>query len=309
MRTAVIDLGTNTFNLLIVEIGDKAFKTLYSDKIAVKLIETGDKKISISPEAFKRGISAIAAHYEVIRKFDTRNIYAIATSGIRSSNNGQEFIQKLLTDFNIKVRVIDGNQEAELIYYGVKQTGVLGDHTDLVIDIGGGSVEFIICNQSEIFWKHSFEIGAARLLHKFNPSDPIKEDEINKITDYLAEQLYPLIEAYKNFNIQSLIGSSGTFDTLAEMISHKFYAPGILKGRNTYDFKLSDYHDIYDQLLKSTRAERLKTKGLIEMRVDMIVVSSILTTFILEKLGLKKMKLSTYALKEGVLFKIINDKF
>ncbi len=149
-------------------------------------------------------------------------------------------------------------------------------------------------------------LGASRLLEKFNPSDPIKENETEALKQYLREQLKPLAEALKKYPVTELIGSSGSFESLADMIAHRFYDIKILDDKTEYDFNLDDCNIIYEELLKSKKQERLKMKGLIEMRVDMIVVSSIIVHFVITEFEISKMRLSTYALKEGVISELLN---
>ena len=177
----------------------------------------------------------------------------------------------------------------------------LSDATSLIIDIGGGSTEFIIANKNTIFWKHSFLLGAARLLERFHPSDPMTENEEDTLNNYLIAELALLFEAVKKYPITEMIGSSGSFDSLAEMVANKYYSIDVLKGVTEYTFNLDDCYQIYLQLLKSTKAERMQMPGLAKMRVDMMVISAIFVHLIITQLGIKKMKLSRYSLKEGVL--------
>lgn len=307
MRIAIIDLGTNTFNIIIVEIAsDKTYTTLFQAKLPVKLGEGGINQNKIQPAPFQRGIEAIKQHQKAIEKYDVQKVYAFATSAVRDASNGKEFVAKLKLETGYEVQIIDGDKEAEFIYYGVREAAKLTDEPSLIIDIGGGSTEFIIANKDQIFWKQSFLLGAARLLERFNPSDPITDSEIEAIRNYLAGQLVSLYKAIEQFPVKELVGSSGSFDSLAEMIAHRFYTPEILDGKTEYTFNMDDCLAVYDLLLKSTKAERLKMKGLVEMRVDMIVISSIIVHFILSTFGIEKMRLSTYSMKEGVLHRLLN---
>ena len=157
MKTAIIDLGTNTFNLLIVEGNTTLFKT----KIAVKLGQGGITKGYIAEAPFQRGFEALKKHLQTIEKYQADRTLAFATSAIRSTRNGVDFVVKVKTELGLHIEVIDGNKEAELIYLGVQQALDLGDSNKLIMDIGGGSTEFVICNKKEIFWKQSFQLGAA----------------------------------------------------------------------------------------------------------------------------------------------------
>lgn len=308
-NVAIIDLGTNTFNLLVAEIEDgKPYKIVLSTKLPVKLGEGGLGKNIITEAAFERGIKAIEQHLSNASRFNPEKIFAFATSAVRSAKNGQEFANTIKQRYNIDIEIINGEREAELIYKGVREAIPLSNQRSLIMDIGGGSTEFIIANKDQIFWKYSFNLGAARLLEKFNPSDPILLCEIDDIRHYLKTELKPLLKALENFPAVELIGSSGSFDSLAEMIAHKFYNPDILNDTTHYTFKLEDFYHIHEILIKSTKAERINMKGLASMRVDMIVISSIFIQLILKECNLNKMRLSTYSLKEGILAEIWSNK-
>lgn len=308
-RIAVIDLGTNTFNLLIVEVNpDKTYQTVYQTKIAVKLGEGGINKGFIAPVPFRRGINALIAHHETIQKYNVERIHAVATSAIRGATNGHEFVATAKLEAGIDIRVISGDQEAELIYYGVRHAVKMNHQTSLIIDIGGGSTEFIIANNNQILWKQSFLLGVARLLEMFNPSDPITDEERLALVDYLRQELQSLFEAVEKYPITELIGSSGSFDSMAEMVAHKFYSPHVLDGKTEFNFNLEYCKAIHELILKSTLAERLEMKGLVAMRVDMIVISSILVNFIVRSFEISQMRLSTYSLKEGILFEVLNPE-
>ncbi len=308
MRIAIIDLGTNTFNILIVEVDqNKTTKQLFQTKIPVKLGEGGINKGFIAPIPFQRGIDALVQYQLIIDEYNVDKTFAFATSAIRSADNGMEFVRVAKEKTGIEVQVISGDKEAELIYYGVRSAVKMTNETSLIIDIGGGSTEFIIANKDQIFWKQSFLLGAARLLEIFNPSDPITDKEIETITNYLRQELKPLLDTVQKYPITELIGSSGSFDSLAEMIAHRFYSPEILKDITEYEFQLDDCSAIYDSIIKSTKAERTAMKGLVLMRVDMMVISSVLVHFVVSELEIKKMRLSTYSLKEGVLWEVMKN--
>jgi len=308
MKVAILDLGTNTFNIFIAELfPDKPFKKIYKSKIAVKLGQGGINKNHIEENPFKRGLRALKKHRRTIEKFGAEKIIAFATSAIRNASNGKEFIKAVKEKTGIEVQIISGDKEAELIYYGVRSAVKMNDAPSLIMDIGGGSTEFILADKKEILWKQSFLLGAARLLEKFKPSDPIKKNEIKQIENYLEQELQPLYSAMKKNPAVELIGSSGSFDSLAEMIAHRFYDISILKGKTEYDFNFDDCEKMYEVSLTSTTRERLHMKGLTKMRVDMMVVSAIFVDFIILRLGLKKMRLSKYSLKEGVLWELLNS--
>lgn len=308
MKLAILDLGTNTFHLLIIKLKkDGTTKKLFKSKTIVKLGKDTISKRRINDAAFRRGMDAIEHYAAIISKHKPDKLFALATSAIRSAENQGEFIRMAKEKTGIQIQVISGEKEAELIYYGVRQCVPLTAEKVLIMDIGGGSTEFIIANQDKIFWKKSFDIGASRLLQLINPSDPINETEINNLCNYLHAVLNPLFDESAKHTITKLVGSSGSFDSLAEMIGWKTKKKNVLKGVHYLDFNLDHYYALHELLLSSTINERKKIKGLVKLRVDMIVVASISVKFILEKIKIRKMTVSKYALKEGAVWKILND--
>ncbi len=304
MRVAVLDLGTNTFHLLIVDVLKNKLVKLHKSKMSVKLGEGAILHNKIATIPFKRGIDSLKHYREIIDKHKPDKIVATATSAIRSADNGKRFVKSVKKKTGIDVEIISGDREAELIYYGVRQCTNLKGQPSLIMDIGGGSTEFIIADDKKIFWKKSFNIGAARLLERFHPSNPITEDEVNVIHDYLDEQLLPLQNVLKKYKIGKLVGSSGSFDTFAEMAGYRFHKRNLIENVNTYKFNMNEFYKLHELILNSTTGMRMRMKGLIRMRVDMIVIASICTEYILRKFGIKEMHLSKFALKEGTLFSI-----
>lgn len=277
------------------------------EKIPVKLGEGGFSDGLISETAFQRGILAIKNLKEKIDRFEVDHILAFATSAIRSSNNGIDFIRKVYEETGVTISVISGDREAELIYYGVRNAVNIGNEKVLIMDIGGGSTEFIIADQQQIWWKHSFDLGASRLLELMNPSDPIKSEEIRKLKNYLKNNLSLLWAACEIYPVRTLVGSSGSFDSLAEMIWHRFNSDENPLIKTGYQFNLVHLEHIYKQILSSTIAKRFKMKGLAPMRVEMIVMAVIFIKYVLKKLELTGIRLSRYSLKEGMLYDFIQN--
>src|ERR1051325_1265268 len=160
MRIAIIDLGTNTFNLLVADVMSRGeFKTIFSTKIAVKLGEGGIGRRTIVPAAFDRGINALRSHRAIIDKLKAQKIIAFATSAIRSAQNGAKFVAAAKKEAGVEIQVSPGEGEAELIAAGVRLALDIGEAPALILDIGGGSNECIIATRDTILWKQSFEMG------------------------------------------------------------------------------------------------------------------------------------------------------
>ncbi|OCX54785.1 hypothetical protein BEL04_03310 [Mucilaginibacter sp. PPCGB 2223] len=300
-RIAVMDLGTNTFHLLIAEVENSTAREVYHTQEPVKLGEGGINKGFIQPEAFVRGINAMLHFAGHIKANNAATVKCIATSMLRNAANGAQFIDEVKAQTGIQIELIDGQQEAAYIYEGVKASGCLPDDNSLIMDIGGGSIEFILCTDEQILWKQSFEIGAARMMDKFHREDPITPECINELHQYLEQTLPDLFSAVAQNPVGKLIGSAGAFETFAEVIELENRRIFDIKQTHSYDFDLRDFIDTTDIIIRSNYQERSQMKGVIPLRVDMIVVASLITRFVMDKLRISNVGMSTYSLKEGVL--------
>jgi exopolyphosphatase/guanosine-5'-triphosphate,3'-diphosphate pyrophosphatase len=306
-RFAVMDLGTNTFHLLIAEGDIDNFKEIVHQHIAVKLGEGGINKGIILPPAFERGINTMKDFHRLIVSCGAQRVKAIATSALRNASNGQEFINRVETETGIEIEIVDGNREADFIYAGVKASGLLSAQNSLIIDIGGGSVEFIIGNNEQLIWKQSFEIGAARLMERFHHTDPIPPASIEAMELYLENTLTDLFKAVEETPVNNIIGSSGAFETFAELIESERIDTFDLKQIKVYDFDEEELLTVTDRLILSSHSEREGNKGIIPVRVDMIVVASVITRYIMQRLNVQDVSLCTYSLKEGVLAEMMGN--
>ena len=300
-RKAIIDLGTNTFHLFIVEFKNDGLHILYKEKIVVKIGENGISKNIIGPDAYERAINALVLFKNIIDVYGATDVNGVATSAIRNAQNGQSLLDKIEEVTGIEIQIISGDKEAELIYYGVKEALELSDVPYLIMDIGGGSVEFIIGNRNKIHWKQSFEIGAQRLLDKFHQVDPIEPTSIVNMENWLNEQLADLVIAVNTHQPTGLVGCSGTFDTLKDIYALRANLPVETQSPSSV-LPLEAFHEIHQDLLVKKREERLEIPGMVKMRVDMIVVASCLINFVVSKLQIGEVVACSYALKEGILF-------
>ena len=302
---AILDLGTNTFQLLIVNLIENKPLLVFEESIAVKLGEGGIQKGCIGEASFDRGLSALKQFKKAIDRYEVKLVRAAATSALRTAGNGQEFLARILEETGIAPELISGEREAELIYLGVRAAVNLGNEKCLIIDIGGGSVEFIICNQKEISWKKSYDIGAARLMEQFHHSDPISERDTKDLNLYLESILSELKTQTKIHKPELLIGSAGAFESFAALINPKF-KPGF--GSPETKIELKDFAIVSELILKSSHAERSRNPAIIPVRVDMIVMATLITKYVLNLFDFKALKLSTYSLKEGLLFEFIKNR-
>lgn len=297
---AVIDLGTNTFHLLIAEVGTGKPVLLHREKQPVKIGMGGINQKVITSAAIDRAITCLRHFSNLLKQYEVPTVVALGTSALRNADNGLEVIDQIEKETGIHTQLISGDQEAEYIYLGVRSALDLGSKPSLIVDIGGGSVEFIIGDQTRIHWKLSVETGAQRLLELFQQHDPILPEEIERLNQHFKVALTQVGQAIQKFKPLTLVGSSGTFDTLSEIHCIRQRIPVIPDASET-PLTVDAFHEIYIQLITGNREVRMKIPGMIEMRVDMIVVASCLVKFLLDEFGFKQIRVSSFSLKEGVL--------
>jgi exopolyphosphatase/guanosine-5'-triphosphate,3'-diphosphate pyrophosphatase len=303
MRAAVIDLGTNTFHLIIAEITSAGVQVIYKTNVPVRLGQGRINDNVIIPEAFERGIQTLTAFRQEIDRQGAVMVRAIATSAVRSAGNGVLFVTAAAEKAGIKIEVISGEEEAAFIFRGVQATGVITE-TSLIMDIGGGSTEFIICNADGQLWKKSYDIGAARLMQAHFHSDPISAEDQSAIIQRLTGELPDLKQACALYKPSVLIGSAGAFETFAAML----LKDTDIKNISCASFDIDAYQSLAEMLIRSTHAERAAMPDLIPLRVDMIVIAALITNYVISWLDLKQISLSTYDLKMGVLYSILEDQ-
>lgn len=307
MRIAILDLGTNTFNLLVADAIDKQnWETVLKIKEAVKLGQGGINKGYIAADAYQRGLDAMGRHKERITQLGVEKVYAFGTSALRDAANGREFMDEIKKRFDIEVNVISGDKEAEFIFKGVKQTIPALNEKFIILDIGGGSNEFIIADQNQYYWKESFKLGMARLMELFNPPDPATPELIKELEAYFEKELQSLFKAVEIHSPKIMIGASGSFDSLVNMHHFEKYPnDNVLPVSQQLDFEV--FYHMHSKLLRSTKEERQQMKGLEPVRRDMIVPAVIFVNYILKKLNIQKLYQSSYALKEGALWEIMQN--
>ena len=305
-RYAVIDIGTNTCNLLIANaLKNGAFSPVYDRKLPVKLGRGGIHKKILLPDAIERGLIALLRHAVTISCYNVEKVKVVGTSAIRGAANKGEFLAKVKHLLGWDIEILDGELEAELIFKGVQLSLPEGIGKYLIIDIGGGSSEFILALNNQIIWKNSFNIGIARVLEMFPVSDPIAPEEIRAIEEWFDEQLKELWQITNVHSPEILVGCSGAFDTFMDIFEKEI--PD-LKIRGVSDLPINDFLMIHNQLINTKLEARSQMEGMDLSRVEMIVIASVFTNFILRRLGIKRLIHTHNALKEGVMDRFITTE-
>ena len=292
-RIAIIDIGTNTFNLLVVDKLDNKFETIFKERIGVGLGNKGINDSTIAPKAFERGVQTLNEFKNKCLEFNVSYIRAIGTSALRNAKNQQDFITTVHQQTGIAINIISGNEEAELIYHGVKINHGF-DSPSVIMDIGGGSTEFIFANQNGIIDKASFEIGVSRIYQHLDKPDQLDADMVAKIERHLEKHT---LHFFDQRSADVLIGSSGSFKTFFELYQNIQYP------RDQYvRLEMLDLITNLNHIMYSTKKERVDNHYIIPIRKRMINIAAVKTNWVIKKLGIKEFMVSPYSLKEGAIF-------
>lgn len=306
-RISAIDLGTNSFHAIIVDVfNDGSFQKIDDFKVSVQLATGGVGK-KLTQAAMKRGWNALKSIKTLCDSHQVDVILAYATSAIREAENGGYFIQKVKDDLDIKIKPIPGIMEAELIGYAVQHGINIGEKPNLLVDIGGGSVEFIIADSKKFHFLDSQKIGAARMANKFRFDDPISSKDIQILEDYYRVKLNKIAKLVSELNINQLIGSSGTMENIAQMVAFYRGMP-IEITLNELELEVSEILEFYDYFIKLGSKERSKVPGLDSKRVNIINPGIILLKLIIQEFGIEKIKISTQALREGIIIRYLQKE-
>lgn len=306
-RIAAIDIGTNSFHAIIVDVySDGSFRTLDKLKEMVQLAKGGMGK-RLSDGAFKRGLSALKNIKRLADSYECEEVLAYATSAIREAENGGEFIQRSIDEVGIKMLAIPGRVEAELIGLAVRHGVKLTEKPVLMADVGGGSVEFILGNENEFFYTASKKIGVSRMTEIFKPADPITTEDIKKLESHYEEQLRDVAQAFAQHRTDTIIGSSGTMENIAQMIAAR-KGKSVDMTLNEMEFSAQDFTEFYDHFIKLNKSQRKKVTGLDTKRIGFINTGVVLVDYLIRKFGIKTIKISSQALREGIVIRYLKKE-
>lgn len=309
-RLAAVDIGTNSFHLIIAEADTESgsFKILGREKEIVRLGSGSTDMKYLSPEAISRGIDTLK-RFKGLADSAEAPLRAIATSAVREASNQYEFIRKAWNEAGVKIEVASGYEEARFIYLGVLQALPVFDKKILLIDIGGGSTEFLIGQRREISYDNSLKIGAIRFTQKFFNPDKIESKEIKECRKYIRGIMNPITRQLKNYPFDNVVGSSGTIVSIGNMIN--IMSGGSPEAKmNNFTFTKDGLSEITETITEAkTLKQREKIPGLDPARADIITAGVLILEQIFKELKLKELTISDFALREGIILDTIETRF
>lgn len=298
MKLGAIDIGTNSMRLLIADYEDG--KLLNREKFVntTRIGQGVDSEGYITQDAIERNINALKEFSEIAYEKGCSTIFCIGTSALRDSKNGLKFVNLAKEKTGIDVEIISGEEESNLGFTGVLE-GLEHSEDILVIDIGGGSTEFILGGLGGIKFSKSENVGALRMTEKFLTEDPICEKEFEDMYKFISETITETLNTLKSENIKSIVGIGGTI-TSVSAINQKLevYSMDKIHSSEIYQKEL----DIILQTLKKmTLNDKKNIKGLQAKRADIITAGVTILSIIMKNLEKQNIIVSEYDNLEGLL--------
>jgi exopolyphosphatase/guanosine-5'-triphosphate,3'-diphosphate pyrophosphatase len=298
MKIAAIDIGTNSIHMIIVRIGsDLSFEVIDREKDMVRLGASGLEGGELSPAAMAVGLQTLAKFRRLAESHGVDEVIAAATSAVRESSNGGDFIAEVHRATGIRVRVISGTEEARLIHLAAAYATGIGARTGVVIDIGGGSVEITAGTSARMQVGRSFKLGVIRLTEKFVTTDPLAARDERRMIKAIRKDTRGFLTQLRRKGFDRVIGTSGTIQMLGQLAAGRVQ-PGDIRNLRVSARALQR---VRQALTQRTLDDRLKMPGLDPRRADLAVAGAVLLDTLLAELRAPHLSLCDFALREGLV--------
>ncbi len=301
---ASLDLGTQTFRLLIGKLEKNGLRALYRVRENVRLgdgiVETGN----ISLSAMEKGIQTLNKFRYIMDRVGVIDYIATGTAVFRKAANGEEFLKKAFKEAKIKIQILSPEEEASFTLKGILAGIQQEPDLFLVADVGGGSTELILAKGEKTYWKTSLDLGAVTLTEKFFSHDPPTPLEIEKAKIYIQQELKSFPENIAESKV--FIGTGGTASCLAAIkLELEKYVPELLHG---YRISKKELLNLFEQLIAIESKDRLKLKGMERGREDIIISGLLIYLELMESLNFEELIISESGILEGLLLHLVQSK-
>lgn len=301
MRIAALDLGSNSFHLLVADVhADGTIAPIVRDKEMLRLGEVVGRHGAIPSAEMDRAVATVRRFRLLAESAGAAEIHACATSATRLAANGDQLVDRIEAEAGVRVKVISGLDEAQLIFTAVRASVVLDPPPALAIDIGGGSVEFMIGDATGLLWSESLRIGVGLLASEFVHSDPLAKAERRHLHERIVSEIKPVVAACVRYQPGVAVGSSGTIEALARLALTTASEP-IPTSVNQMRVDREALRTVHRTLLQSDADERRKLPGMDPKRIDLIVAGSVLLNTLMDSLQIDSIVISEWALREGIV--------
>ena len=297
-RVASIDIGTNTILLLIAEVDKGRIKPLFERETVVRLGERVHENGILLKEAMRRGLQTLSQYLERCRAMEVQEIFAVGTSALREAKNSEDFLKLVEEKLDLSIEVISGEEEAQLSFLAVAKDLQEREKSIFVVDVGGGSTEFILGRGDQISRWISLPLGSVRFTEEFLHSDPVQQEESNRMEKKIRDLLVDIPYSREQLTMVAVGGTATTLasveqgleDFIAERIHHFVLEKEALK----------------NQLLlyrTKTIEEREKIPGLPMARADVILAGAAILYLTMEEVKCPSVLISCHGVRYGLIYK------
>ena len=304
MRIAALDLGSNSFHLLVADAHpDGTFEPLVREKEILRLADVVARDGRIG-DAAERAVEVVARFKALAESVDAQEIVACGTSALREADDSAEVVDHIESGTGVRVNVISGKEEARLIFAAVRASVAIDPGPALALDLGGGSLELMVGDQGGLAWSRSVKLGAARLSAELVRDDPPSAGDQRRLSRRLQSVLTPVAVEIDSLHPEQLVGSSGTLCALVRMAAAR--RTGVVPPSvNQLQVRRKDLLAVHDQVLSLTSAERQRLPGVDARRADLLPAGSMLLVTVMELTGLDEVTGCEWALREGIVLDAI----
>lgn len=300
MKLASIDIGTNSMRLLIADYNNKFIGR--EKFVDITRIGRGvDQQGLISEEAMERNLRSLKNFVDKAREQACEEIFIMGTSALRDSKNREDFVQRAKKETGLPVDIISGEEEALLGFYGVSADLQEEGHV-LIVDIGGGSTEFILGEKKQgILFTKSENIGSVRLSEKFVASDPPAPEELETMSHFIRRTIQETVALIRTYPIKKLIGIGGTATSVSSMVQQlEIYDSD--KVHQSLIFQ-EEIESLFQETIRKTLQERMQIPGLQPERADVIIAGMNILRVIMDSLSMREIVISEYDNLEGLIYR------
>lgn len=299
-RFASLDLGSNSFHLLIAKSSGNTLEVLHRQGEKIQLAAGLDANNHLSQAAQRIGLACIEDFAQQLKDIPSQNLGIVATSTLRKAVNAQEFLTQAEQILNHKIKVISGEEEAQLVYQGAVLYTPATEKERLVLDIGGGSTEFILGKGKQPLQLYSLDMGCVSLTNKFFAANqPACINSFNLAYNFVCQQIEPIKNQLLAANWHRVDGCSGTFKTLTEVHLASF---------SISELCLKKLALLKEMWLANTSDETWQQLGVRPERTHLIPAGIVLCSAIFNQLNINQLSYADGALREGLLQLLIEGK-
>lgn len=294
---AAVDLGSNSFHMVIARVVDGQLKVLDRLKEMVRLAGGLDADNALSEEAQVRALETLARFGQRVRDMEPGSVRAVGTNTLRKARNAREFLGAVEAALGHPVEIVSGLEEARLVYLGVAYDLGVDVQRRLIIDIGGGSTEFIIGSGPTANLRESKYMGCVVFSQRYFPLEQITADAMDEAVLAAGQELESMVEAYKTNGWDVCIGTSGTTRAILQILEANGWAHGAIT--------LEGLERLRRRLVQDGVADASKLAGLTSDRAPVLAGGLAILLAAFEELGIEAMKLSDGALREGLMYDLL----